>query len=301
MPSRQNLRRAITVTASVVAVLAVVWIVAVARAETAQPTEFFDRLGANTPVIASDVGRSEIWPENTLSAIRASSAIGVDVVAVDVRLTQDGVPVLVRDETVDRTTDGTGLVSEIALPDLLELDAAYSFQPQGTDGYPFRGLNIQVPTLEDVLREFDQLFLILFLREDDTRLLEEVQRLLREYDREATVIVQVDSDEAVAVFTERVPSLALGATPAEIRRFFILHLMFSSGAHTPESHVFITSPENASQYPSRRFIRDAAGQGLRTGVRTTGDGSGYQILFNRDVDLIISPIPDRAMSVLGRL
>lgn len=301
MPSRQNLRRAIIVTVSVVVVLALVWIIAVARAETAQPTAFFDRLGANTPLIASDVGRSAIWPENTLSAIRASSAIGVDVVAVDVRLTLDGVPVLVRDETVDRTTDGSGRVSEIALPDLLELDAAYSFQPQGTDGYPFRGLNIQVPTLEDVLREFDQLFLILFLREDDTRLLEEVQRLLREYNREATVIVQIDSDEAVAVFTERVPSLALGATPAEIRRFFILHLMFAAGAHTPESHVLITSPENVSQYPSGRFIRDAAGQGLRTGVRTTGDGSGYQILFNRDIDLIISPVPDLAMSVLGRL
>ncbi|MCL4722641.1 MAG: glycerophosphodiester phosphodiesterase, partial [Gammaproteobacteria bacterium] len=65
--------------------------------------------------------RTQIWahrgarqqaPENTLPAFELALAQGADGIEFDVQLTADGVPVLIHDETVDRTTDGTGQVAE---------------------------------------------------------------------------------------------------------------------------------------------------------------------------------------------
>lgn len=81
-------------------------------------------------------------PENTLPAFALALGLGVDGVEFDVQLTADGVPVVIHDETVDRTTNGTGAVVGFALEQLRELDASAGFQ--GFDG-------VRIPTLDEVL------------------------------------------------------------------------------------------------------------------------------------------------------
>jgi glycerophosphoryl diester phosphodiesterase len=61
-------------------------------------------------------------PENSLQAIKNSIDMGADMVEIDVRLTKDGIPVLMHDETIDRTTTGKGKVSEWTLSDLKTLN-----------------------------------------------------------------------------------------------------------------------------------------------------------------------------------
>ena len=61
-------------------------------------------------------------PENTLSAFRLAAERGFNYVECDVRLTRDGVPVLIHDETVDRTSNGTGNVSDMTYGELSQLD-----------------------------------------------------------------------------------------------------------------------------------------------------------------------------------
>jgi glycerophosphoryl diester phosphodiesterase len=68
-------------------------------------------------------GNSIAAPENTLAAIREALDLGVPIVEVDVYLSRDGVPVVFHDESVDRTTDGSGLVWEKTLAELKVLDA----------------------------------------------------------------------------------------------------------------------------------------------------------------------------------
>lgn len=68
-------------------------------------------------------GNSLFAPENTLIAIEQALADGAHLVEVDVRLTRDGIPVLVHDATVDRTSDGRGRVSRLRLAELAGLDA----------------------------------------------------------------------------------------------------------------------------------------------------------------------------------
>ncbi|MDK2891347.1 MAG: glycerophosphoryl diester phosphodiesterase [Methanoculleus sp.] len=67
-------------------------------------------------------GARALGPENTLLALRRGMACA-DLVEVDVRLTRDGIPVVIHDATVDRTTDGTGPVKEYTIEDIRKLDA----------------------------------------------------------------------------------------------------------------------------------------------------------------------------------
>ena len=63
------------------------------------------------------------YPENTMPAFRSAYALGCEVIETDVRMTADGHLVLIHDRSVERTTDGVGLVDEMTLEELRRLDA----------------------------------------------------------------------------------------------------------------------------------------------------------------------------------
>ncbi len=69
-------------------------------------------------------------PENTLAAFEEAIRIGVDAIELDVHLSKDGVPVVIHDGSVDRTTDGQGPVAALTLRDLQALDAGSWFGPR---------------------------------------------------------------------------------------------------------------------------------------------------------------------------
>lgn len=88
-------------------------------------------------------GASAVAPENTLAAFAAAEAAGADGIELDVHLSRDGVPVIIHDDTVDRTTSGRGEVGRLRLDELRSLDAGSWFSPSFA-GEP-------IPTLEEVL------------------------------------------------------------------------------------------------------------------------------------------------------
>lgn len=73
--------------------------------------------------VISHRGHSHIAPENTIASVAASIAIGSDACEFDVRCTADGHVVLMHDASVDRTTNGTGEISEMTLAQAQTLDA----------------------------------------------------------------------------------------------------------------------------------------------------------------------------------
>lgn len=75
------------------------------------------------PLWIAHRGGGAAAPENTLAAIRTGAAAGFRMVEFDVMLSRDGVPLLIHDETLERTTDGAGLVCEHDFADLQRLDA----------------------------------------------------------------------------------------------------------------------------------------------------------------------------------
>lgn len=83
-------------------------------------------------------------PENTLSAIRmALEEPKIDSIEIDVHLSKDGIPVVIHDFQVDRTTNGTGYVRDMTAAELIALDAGSWFGPVFVEE--------RIPLLEDVL------------------------------------------------------------------------------------------------------------------------------------------------------
>jgi glycerophosphoryl diester phosphodiesterase len=101
------------------------------------------------PRIIGHRGAAALAPENTLAGIRLAHELGAGWVEFDVKLSSDGVPILMHDDKVDRTTDGRGRVREKTLAELGTLDAGAWFDPA------FAGE--RVPTLEAALTLADEL------------------------------------------------------------------------------------------------------------------------------------------------
>jgi glycerophosphoryl diester phosphodiesterase len=100
-------------------------------------------LAFSSPVIAHR-GARDVAPENTLAALRKAHELGAGWVEVDVKITQDGVPILMHDDTLNRTTNGQGAVAEAPWGRVKTLDAGSWFDASFA--------NEPVPILDDVLR-----------------------------------------------------------------------------------------------------------------------------------------------------
>jgi glycerophosphoryl diester phosphodiesterase len=91
-------------------------------------------------------GSTRFAPENTVPAYNKAIEFGFDYAEVDVRFTKDGVPVIMHDDNVSRTTDGTGLISGMTIEEIKKLDAGVKFGKEKK----FKGT--KVPTFEEALQ-----------------------------------------------------------------------------------------------------------------------------------------------------
>lgn len=135
-------------------------------------------------------GASALLPENTLEAFRlAFETFQSDMIEFDIQKSRDGIPVVIHDATLDRTTNGSGLVSDYSLEELKKLDAGYHFDPDGNQTFPHRGKGIQIPALEEVFRAFPKKQLAVELKSTDPDLMRRIIRLVHHYNRlEQTIL-----------------------------------------------------------------------------------------------------------------
>ena len=95
------------------------------------------------PLSVAHRGHSIAYPENTLEAYRKAIELGVEMIECDVNITRDGKLVMMHDSTLDRTTNGSGLVSSVTWDEIQGLDAGRKFKPE------FAG--VRVPSTEETL------------------------------------------------------------------------------------------------------------------------------------------------------
>jgi glycerophosphoryl diester phosphodiesterase len=107
---------------------------------------------ARKPLIFAHRGACSYAPENTLAAFRLALEQGADGIELDAKLSKDGVVVVIHDQTVDRTTNGSGKVSELTFAELKDLDAGIQFASRFTGE--------KVPSLEQVLDSLGEKLLI---------------------------------------------------------------------------------------------------------------------------------------------
>jgi glycerophosphoryl diester phosphodiesterase len=95
------------------------------------------------PKIIGHRGAAAYAPENTIEGIHTAADIGIEWVELDVKLTKDGVPIIFHDETLDRTTNGSGTVAETDYEDIKQLEAGSWYADSFT--------GIKIPTLEEAI------------------------------------------------------------------------------------------------------------------------------------------------------
>ena len=101
------------------------------------------RLKNKLPRLIGHRGVKDLEPENTLKSISKAFELGLECVEVDVKISKDQIPILLHDETLERTTTGFGQVSNFSFEEITLLDAGYFFYKYKKD--------IKVPKLNDVL------------------------------------------------------------------------------------------------------------------------------------------------------
>lgn len=107
-------------------------------------------------LVAGHRGERYTSPENTITAFRKAITLGVDMIETDVRMTADGELVLMHDETVDRTTDGAGIVREMTLEKFLSLNAANDYEDFTPEAPPtLRAFLDLCAEHEDLLIDFE--------------------------------------------------------------------------------------------------------------------------------------------------
>lgn len=130
-------------------------------------------------------GASSFAPENTRSAFHKAVELRADYLEFDVHLSKDGELIIMHDDKIDRTTNGSGYIKDLTLEDLKTLDAGGTFSPE------FQGEPIM--TLNELLEEFyDQIGLLIELKNPQSYpgIEEKVVSLLMDYDDISSIIIQ---------------------------------------------------------------------------------------------------------------
>jgi len=219
---------------------------------------------------------------------------GADMLELDVRLTRDGHVAVIHDATVDRTTDGSGLVSQLTLEELRALDAGHRFvDPAGR--HSFRGRGVRVPTLEELLAVCPNVWLNVEAKEAEVA--GPLVEIVRASGQEHRVLVAAEHEKnrrAVRGYPG-----PWGASRRQCMLFWFAHWLPGGGLYTPPVDV-LQVPEfwKGRRIVSRRFVTEAHRRNIPVHVWTVDDPDTMRRLLSWGVDGIQSDRPDLLSEVL---
>jgi len=260
------------------------------------PSAVFD---APQPLIFAHRGGAGLAPENTLVAFRHALALGVDGLELDVHLSRDGVPVVIHDRTVDRTTSGRGPVAKISADALAALDAAAHF---GADrGYPFRDRGHGVPTLAAVLDACPATRVIIEMKDGTAALAGAVVAVVRRMGAERRVCLGSFQQQALDAARRLAPEVATSASRREVR--WTLHrgwVGWPFGWRAP--YVAFQVPEVAGRLRvvTPAFLAQAHRDARRVQVWVVNDDPQATRLLDWGADGLVTDRPDLTVPIRDR-
>jgi glycerophosphoryl diester phosphodiesterase len=233
------------------------------------------------PVVVAHRGNSSVAPQNTLAALESAWRAQADAVEIDVQLSADGEVVVIHDDTVDATTDGTGAVGELPLAALRALDAGATFAPA------YAGQRI--PTFAEVLdllaaRPGTDLLLELkgSWAADDARTVTDAVDAAGLADR---VVVQSFHPDTVAALRDVAPHLPRG---------WLVHQEWDRLLETAaELKVAACNPYVGMVLADPTLVRRLHDADLRVMTWTANDARQWEGLLAAGVDAVITDRPDR--------
>jgi glycerophosphoryl diester phosphodiesterase len=254
------------------------------------------------PWLVAHRGGSALAPENTFAAFDRAAALGADALEIDVRLTLDGAVVVFHDESTERLTGEPGTIEARTLSEVVALDAAHAFSPDGGASFPLRGAGVTVPTLAAALARYPRLRFNVDAKTEDSALAEALVRDVRA----AGAVERVCLGSFFDAQAER-----LGALLPEACRYLpqgaaTCHVMSAksgaAGAGCPTSYDLADLPHRMSGMTivDARVVSYFHGRGIPVHVWTVDDEREMRELLALGVDGIVTDRPDVLARVLGR-
>lgn len=192
----------------------IIFVVSLVQAKTSEP------LATTVPqdfLIIGHRGASGYAPEHTLEAYRLAEDMGTDYLEIDLQQTKDGELIAMHDDTVDRTTDGQGLVKTYTLEELNQLDAGSWFNEEHPDQADEKNVGLTIPSLREVFEEFGtsvNYYIETKSPDNYENMEQELVSLLNEFKllenpASGKVILQSFSQESLAILHQHNPTIPL--------------------------------------------------------------------------------------------
>ena len=275
----------------------------IALAQTSRPASQPSVLAAlgDQPLVIAHRGGKGLWPENSLFAFERASALGVDMLEMDLHLSSDGELVVIHDRTLERTTDGEGPVAALSLTQLQALDAGYRWSADGGQSYPYRGQGIRIPSFAEVLEGFPDTPKVIEIKVADVGMEALLCDALEAHQQRDRVIVGSFYDRSLQLFREQCPGVATSAGPGSVRLLVALNWLGLGSLLSP-SYQALQIPEqhDGLLIASPRMLKTAAQRGLNVQLWTINEQPDMHRLLDLGAHALITDYPDRALQVLGR-
>lgn len=270
------------------------------RAITVAPRAGRPALQSAEAMLVAQGGAASLAPENTLAAFQTALDLGADVLALDVRLSADGELIVLRDETVDRTTDGAGKVSDLTLAQLKALDAGFRFIPDDGITYPYRSKGVTLSTLAEVMAAFPTARLQIVLQDDSLAAAERLTNAIIAAQAQDRVIVGSPHEDVLRRFRRLSPDVATVVGRNELRTFSLLQSFGLIGLHRALGDVY-QAPVRAGRfrYDSPRFIANVHALNQKIFFSGVDDPAEISRLLALGADGIVTARPELVQGAFG--
>ena len=229
-----------------------------------------------------------------MPAFARGLSFGAEGLELDVQLSADGVPVVIHDHTLDRTTDRSGPVAGLTAAELERVDAGYRFEIDGEHVY--RGQGIGIPRLEDVLGAHRHARVIIEMKGGQPELARAVGHAIRKADAAWRTCVGSFYQGSIDAIRAGFPEVITSASQEEAR--WTLHRSWVRWPWTADRpYVAFQVPEHAGRMRvvSRAFLRHVHREGHSVQVWVVNERDDVLRLLDWGVDGIISDRPDIAV------
>lgn len=272
-----------------------------------QKRDYKEVLNYDRPIVLAHRGGSLLAPEHTMPAFEKAQSLGVDGFEIDIRLTKDEEIVVFHDETIDRTSDGSGFIKDYTLEELKSFNYGYHFVD--LDGIaPYKDEKIDIVTLRELFEIFPNTYINIDIKDhpesyEGSLMPSKLWRLIEEFEAENQVVVTSFYSEQVDRFNLYAQNqVALGAGENDVRKAFTSFTSQFGHLYHPKVDVFQIPPKHGvALLDSPRFIAFLEKLNIPVHYWIIDDEETIKRLVANGAKGIVTDRPDIAISVLEKL
>ena len=253
------------------------------------------------PLSIGHRGAAKYVPENTLESFRLAFEKGAGMIEFDVRTSKDGVPVIIHDARLERTTNGGGFVSQKTWAELKSFDAGFHFDPEKNQSYPFRGKGFKIPSLEEVLTAFTEKGLAIEIKERSAELTKKVISLIRKHRAGSRCVAGSKHDIVSQTLRRDCPDIIRFYSQREIAGTYFDFRRNKNAAPDPFAVASMPLRSCGLSFDEKKWIDYLHAKKVRAFFWTINDPAVMSSLVSKKADGIISDDPSLLASVIRTL